>query len=57
MNHLSVEPHECLIIEDNDHGVKAALASGGNLLRVSNPDDVTLENINNRIKQISEVNR
>tara|TARA_B100000886_G_scaffold143575_2_gene97529 strand:- start:843 stop:1478 length:636 start_codon:yes stop_codon:yes gene_type:complete len=57
MNYLSVEPHECLIIEDNDHGVKAALASGGNLLRVCNPDDVTLENINNRIKQILEVNR
>ena len=45
MNKLNLKPKECLIIEDNDHGVQAAIASGGHLLRVSTPDDITLERI------------
>ena len=52
MDILSLKPSECLIVEDNDHGVEAALASGGNLLRVSNPDEVTHERIIDRIKEI-----
>ena len=49
---LSLQPHDCLIVEDNDHGVEAAIASGGHLLRVSNPDEVTHERIIERIKEI-----
>jgi beta-phosphoglucomutase len=52
MNQLGLEPHECLIVEDNDHGVKAALASGAHLLRVNDPSDVHYFNIINRIKEI-----
>tara|TARA_B100000886_G_scaffold186908_1_gene128331 strand:- start:29706 stop:30326 length:621 start_codon:yes stop_codon:yes gene_type:complete len=49
---LSLQPHDCLIVEDNDHGVEAAIASGGHLLRVSNPDEVTHERIIERIQEI-----
>lgn len=49
---LGLNPHECLIVEDNQNGVKAALASGAHLLKVENPDDVTYQNIIKRIKEI-----
>jgi beta-phosphoglucomutase-like phosphatase (HAD superfamily) len=49
---LGLEPSECLIVEDNDNGIKAALASGANLLKVENPDDVHYYNIINRIKEL-----
>jgi beta-phosphoglucomutase len=49
---LGLEPSECLIVEDNENGVKAALASGANLLKVDNPNDVTYANITKRIKEI-----
>ena len=52
MKILSVKPHECLIVEDNENGVKAALDSGAHLLRVSNPVDVTLETIEAKIQQL-----
>ncbi len=52
MQKLKCRPNECLIIEDNDHGVKAAIDSGGNCLRVSNPTEVTLERILDKIKNI-----
>lgn len=53
MEKLNVDPSECLIVEDNDHGVQAALASGGHLLRVASPDDVTLGRIQKRISEIN----
>lgn len=46
------EPKECLIVEDNRNGVKAALASGAHLLKVSTVHDVTYQNIKNRISEI-----
>lgn len=49
---LGIYPDECLIVEDNENGVKAALASGAHLLRVESPDDVYYENIMNKIKEI-----
>jgi HAD superfamily hydrolase (TIGR01509 family) len=48
--HLSAE--ECLIVEDNENGIKAAIASGAHLLKVNNVNDVTYFNIINRIKEI-----
>ena len=54
MKAFDLKPKECLIIEDNDHGVEAALASGGHLLRVANPDYVTFENISSKIKEIEK---
>lgn len=52
INKLGLNPSECLIVEDNDNGVKAALASGANLLKVENPYDVNYNNIINKINEI-----
>ena len=53
INFFALDPKECLIIEDNENGVKAALASGANLLRVNDPEDVTYELINQKIDEIN----
>lgn len=50
---LELSPKECLIVEDNENGIKAALASGANLLQVKEVSDVTYENITTRIAQIN----
>ena len=55
MSTLEVKPEECLILEDNDHGIQAAIASGGNLLKIGVPDDVTYQAIKGRIAEISTV--
>ena len=49
---LGFKPEECLIVEDNPNGVKAALASGANLLKVETVYDVNYQNIRNRINEI-----
>jgi HAD superfamily hydrolase (TIGR01509 family) len=49
---LHLSPDECLIVEDNENGIKAAIASGAHLLKVNNVNDVTYFNIINRIKEI-----
>jgi beta-phosphoglucomutase-like phosphatase (HAD superfamily) len=52
INKLGLSPRECLIVEDNEHGVKAAIGSGANILKVESPNDVFYENILSRIKEI-----
>lgn len=52
MSRLKLKPEECLIVEDNENGIKAALASGGHLLKVDTVDDVTYDNIRHRIDEI-----
>jgi HAD superfamily hydrolase (TIGR01509 family) len=49
---LKLLPEECLIVEDNENGVKAAIQSGAHLLKVDSPLDVSFNNIINRIKEI-----
>lgn len=51
---LGVQPSECLIVEDNENGIKAALASGAHLLKVENISEVNISNILTRIKEIEE---
>ena len=51
---LNLHPQECLVVEDNDHGLKAALASGAHVLKVENPGDVYYENIRSRINEIEQ---
>jgi beta-phosphoglucomutase-like phosphatase (HAD superfamily) len=51
---LNLKPQECLIVEDNDHGLKAALASDAHVLKVENPGDVYFENIRSRINEIEQ---
>lgn len=55
MKRLGVKPEECIIVEDNENGIKAALASGGNLLAVKEVDDVTYDVIKNKIKEVEKV--
>ncbi|HIS89401.1 TPA: HAD family phosphatase [Candidatus Avigastranaerophilus faecigallinarum] len=52
ISRFGLKPEECLIVEDNPNGIKAALASGANLLKVDTVNDVTYQNIKNRIKEI-----
>lgn len=52
MSVLGLEPHECLIVEDNENGIKAAKASGAHLLVVKEVFDTNLDNILNRISEI-----
>lgn len=46
-------PDECLIVEDNENGIRAARASGAHVLVVANVEDVNLENITSRIQEIN----
>ncbi|WP_103559571.1 HAD family hydrolase [Campylobacter concisus] len=46
--HLS--PSECMIVEDNENGIKAAKASGANVMIVADVSDVNYDNIKKHIK-------
>lgn len=52
MSRLGLEPQECLILEDNENGIKAALASGAHLMRITTVEDVNYQNIKRRIAEI-----
>jgi len=54
MKELNLKPHECMILEDNDHGIQAALASKGNLMKIGVPDDVTYKNIMTNILKVEK---
>jgi len=54
MNRFDLKPEECLILEDNENGIKAAKASGAHLLIIKDINDVNLEKITNRIKEIEK---
>lgn len=52
MEFLKSDPKETLILEDNEHGIKAALASGAHLLKIDTVQDVNYFNIIDRIKEV-----
>lgn len=54
MKMFNLSPEECIIVEDNENGIKAANASGANLLSVNTVNDVNYENIMNLIKRLEE---
>ncbi len=49
---LGLKPEECMILEDNDHGIQAARASGAHVMIVGTPNDVTYERISTEIAKI-----
>lgn len=51
---LNLKPEECLIVEDNENGLKAAYASGANVLKVETVDDVNFDNIYNYICELEK---
>lgn len=55
MQGLNVNPDECLILEDNEHGIQAAIASGGHLLKIGVPNDVTYQSIKARISEVEAI--
>lgn len=42
---LGLLPKECLVVEDNEHGIAAAKASGANVMEVESVEDVNYTNI------------
>mgnify|MGYP003930470645 FL=1 len=52
MKKLGETADHCLIVEDNDNGVKAAIDAGGFLLRVQSPQDVTYDAIKKAIRSV-----
>ena len=49
INTLNLMPKQCLIVEDNENGIKAAKASGAHVLVVKSIEDVNYCNIRNKI--------
>lgn len=52
ISNFSVLPEETLIVEDSPYGLLAASRSNSNILRVKDPSEVNLENINLKIMEI-----
>jgi beta-phosphoglucomutase len=52
---LELDPRECLIVEDNPNGLKAAYGSGAHVLKVDRIEDVNYFNIKNKIKEIESL--
>lgn len=51
---MQIEPHECMIIEDNENGIAAARASGAHVMEVDTVDDVNYDNIKQHVKLFEE---
>lgn len=49
---LGFNPNQCLIVEDNQNGIKAALASGAHLLKIGSPSDLNYNLIKDKINFI-----
>ncbi len=54
MQMLGVRSDECLVVEDNEHGIQAARAAGAHVFVVQNTDEVSLDNILNAIEKAEE---
>jgi HAD superfamily hydrolase (TIGR01509 family) len=52
---MNLLPEDCLILEDNENGIRAAKASGAHLLEIRDVTDVTYLNIIERIKNIEKI--
>lgn len=49
---LGLTSKECLIVEDNENGIKAAIGSGAHLMVVKDVNEVSLSNLVTRIGEI-----
>ena len=50
---MQLLPTECMIVEDNENGIKAARASGAHVMVVQEVSDVNYENIKQHIAKLS----
>ena len=55
IQNLNLLPSECLIIEDNENGINAAIASGANVFVVKNVNEVNYENITKKIQELNNI--
>lgn len=54
INKLNLTPKECLIVEDNENGIKAAKASGAYIMEVQSVYEVNYENITKHIVKFTQ---
>jgi len=54
INKLNLLPDECLIVEDNERGIRAAKASGAWVMEVDEIDEVNYQNIKSHIEMFEE---
>ena len=54
INRLGLEPEQCLIVEDNPNGIKAAEESGAHLFRVSDVTEMTHNNIMRKLQNLEK---
>ncbi len=52
IDRLKLQPEECLILEDNPNGIRAARGSGAHVMEIGSVQDVNYENIMERIEMI-----
>ena len=57
MSMMGALPEETLIVEDSPHGLLAASRSRASVLRVDNPNDLTLEKITKKINERKIMNK
>jgi len=48
---LGLQPSECLVVEDNQNGIKAARAAGANVMMVNSVEDVNFDNIADHMRR------
>jgi beta-phosphoglucomutase len=51
ISRFGIAPEECLIVEDNENGIRAARASGAHVLEVTDVSEVTYTNLSLRIAE------
>ncbi|NTS76933.1 HAD family phosphatase [Catenovulum sp. SM1970] len=56
ISRLGLSPEECVIVEDNENGIRAAIASGANVLKVESIEDVNIQNICSFIGEVESGN-
>lgn len=52
ISRLGLKPEQCVVVEDNEIGIRAARASGAHVLRVDTINDVTYDNVKSFIREV-----
>ena len=55
INLLGLTPEECVVVEDNENGIRAAKAAGAHVLIVNEVTDVIYRNIRQFIDSVEEI--
>ncbi len=54
---IGLEPAQCLVVEDNEKGIKAAVAAGAHVFRVRTVNEVTFDNLMSEIRALEDAQR